>query len=379
MKKTLLYFGVLLSNLWGTAQENYQFTDLINIDSTPVISQGNTGTCWSFSTSSFIESEIIRLTGEYVNISEMYNVRNTYPVKASNYVYRQGKAQFSEGGLAHDVLNSIRDYGLVPAEVYSGLLGGKTKHNHSEMASILSSMLDTYIKNPGRTLDPKWKEAFNSILDVYLGENITEFYYHNKKYTPQQFAEAYSIQPEDYINITSFSHEPFYGEFILNIPDNFSNGSYFNLPIEELVHTIDHALKEGFTIGIDCDVSEKTFSSKNGIAVVPEKESNNLEALYSIYPEKEITQEYRQQEFENYNTTDDHLMHITGKVEDQKGNNYYKVKNSWGSDEKTTKYGGYVYFSDAYIRLKTISITLHKDGVPRNILKKLNQHKTVEN
>ena len=167
--------------------------------------------------------------------------------------------------------------------------------------------------------------------------------------------------------------------FILNIPDNFSNGSFFNLPIEELVHTIDSALKEGFTIAIDCDVSEITFSSKNGIAVVPKKESNNLEALQSIYPEKEITQEYRQQEFENYNTTDDHLMHITGKVEDQKGNNYYKVKNSWGSDEKTTKYGGYVYFSDAYIRLKTISITLHKDGVPRNILKKLNQYKTVEN
>ena len=371
MNKLLVCFGLALSSLTLTAQETYKFTNVIDLDATPVISQGNTGTCWSFSTSSFIESEIIRLTGKNIDISEMYNVRNTYPKKADNYVSRQGKAQFSEGGLAHDVFNSVRDYGLVPVDAYSGLIGNKEKHNHSEMVSILTAMLDTYIKNPGRSLDPTWRDAYAAVLDVYLGENITEFTYEGKIYTPQQFAEMVKINADNYVNITSFTQSPFYSNFILNIPDNFSNGSFYNVPINDLVTIIDDALKNGYTAELDCDVSEKTFSSKDGIAVIPSNKLNNLKALHSIYPEMEVTQEYRQQEFENFKTTDDHLMHITGTVKDQNGNKYYKVKNSWGSDEKRTKFGGYVYFSEAYIRLKTISITLHKDGVPKNISSKL--------
>ena len=159
--------------------------------------------------------------------------------------------------------------------------------------------------------------------------------------------------------------------FILNIPDNFSNGSFHNLPINELVSVIDHAIKNGYTVEIDCDVSEKTFSSKNGVAVIPSNSLNNEDALQNIYPEMEVSQEYRQQEFENFKTTDDHLMHITGTVKDQNGNRYYKVKNSWGSDPSRTKFGGYVYFSEAYVKLKTISITLHKDGIPTKIAGKL--------
>ncbi len=371
MKKILFLFAIAFSSLFLNAQEQYQFTKMIDIDATPVISQGNTGTCWSFSTSSFIESEIIRLTGKRIDISEMYNVRNTYPVKAENYVMRQGKAQFSEGGLAHDVFNSIRDFGLVPVDAYSGLFGNNTNHNHAEMVAILTSMLDTYIKNPGRKLDPKWREAFGSVLDVYMGDNITEFTFEGKKYTPLQFAEIVKIDVNDYVNITSFTQAPFYSKFILNIPDNFSNGSFYNVPIDELVEVLDHALENGYTVEIDCDVSEKTFSSKDGIAVIPSNSLNNLKALHSIYPEMEVTQEFRQQEFENFKTTDDHLMHITGTVKDQKGNKYYMVKNSWGTDEKRTKFDGYVYFSEAYVRLKTISITLHKDGLTKSISKKI--------
>ncbi len=371
MRKLFFLFGIILTSLTLTAQEIYKFTDVIDLEATPVISQGRTGTCWSFSTSSFLESEIIRLTGKQIDISEMFNVRNTYPKKAENYIMRHGKAQFSEGGLAHDVLNSVRDYGLVPVETYSGLFGTDINHNHAEMVAILSSMLDTYIKNPGRNLSPKWRESFAATLDVYLGNNVTQFSYDGKKYTPLEFSEMLKINADNYVNITSFTQAPFYSEFILNIPDNFSNGSFYNIPIDELVNTIDHALENGYTVALDCDVSEKTFSSKDGVAVIPSNSLNNLKALHSIYPEKEITQEYRQQEFENFNTTDDHLMHITGTVKDQNGNTYYKVKNSWGTNPERTTHDGYVYFSEAYIKLKTISITLHKDALTKSTAIKL--------
>ncbi len=370
MRNLFLFFGIVLISLTLTAQETYKFTTLIDIDATPVISQGNTGTCWSFSTSSFLESEIIRLTGKQVDLSEMYNVRNTYPAKADNYVMRQGKAQFSQGGLVHDVLNSTRDFGLVPVESYSGLFGDATKHNHSQMVATLTAMLETHVKD-SKNLSPKWKSSFEATLDVYLGKNITEFTFEGKKYTPLEFAKAMKINTANYVNITSFTHAPFYSEFILNIPDNFSNGSFYNVPINDLVDIVDHALDNGYTVALDCDVSERTFSSKDGVAVIPSNKLNNLKALHSIYPEKEITQEYRQQEFENFNTTDDHLMHITGKVEDQNGNTYYMVKNSWGTNPERTAHDGYVYFSEAYMRLKTISITLHKDAVTTGIAKKL--------
>jgi len=371
MRKLLFIVGILFLTPTLQAQEAYKFTKVIDLDATPVISQGNTGTCWSFSASSFIESEIIRLTGKQIDISEMYNVRNTYPVKAENYIMRQGKAQFSEGGLAHDVFNSIRDHGLVPNDIYSGLLNNNTRHNHAEMVAILTSMLKTYIGNPGKTLSANWRPAIDAVLDEYLGKNVASFTYEGKKYTPKSFMEMTKIKADDYVNITSFAHHPFYDQFILNIPDNFSNGSFYNIPIDELIQTIDHALNNGYTVELDCDVSEKTFSSKDGVAIVPSNSLNNLKALQGIYPEMKITQEYRQQEFENYNTTDDHLMHITGMVKDQNGKKYYMVKNSWGTDPNRTTFDGYVYFSEAYVKLKTISITLHKDGVPDDTSKKL--------
>jgi bleomycin hydrolase len=371
MRKIHFFTGLLFSIFSINAQEAYQFTKVIDLETTPVISQGNTGTCWSFSTSSFLESEIIRLTGKAIDISEMYQVRNTYQVKAENYIMRQGKAQFSEGGLAHDVFNSIRDHGLVPNNIYSGLQNKSIRHDHAEMVAVLTSMLKTYVGNPGKTLSSNWRSAIDAMLDEYLGKKVSSFTFEGKEYTPQSFLEMTGIVPDDYVNITSFTHHPFYEPFILNIPDNFSNGSFHNIPIDELIETVDHALENGYTVELDCDVSEKTFSSKDGVAVIPSNSLNNLLALQGIYPEKKITQELRQQEFENYNTTDDHLMHITGTVTDQKGNKYYMVKNSWGTDPSITNFDGYVYFSEAYLRLKTISITLHRDGVPVDIIRKI--------
>ncbi len=368
----LLSFLFLCLALTLHSQEAYKFTEIIDLEATPVISQGRTGTCWSFSSTSFLESEIIRLTGKEIDLSEMYTVRNTYPKKAENFVMRQGKAQFSEGGLAHDVMNSVRDYGLVPNEAFTGLDMGVDRHNHAELVAILRAMVETYVDNPGRKLSPKWRGAVDAVLDTYLGENPKQFTFQGKQYTPKSFLEMTQIVPGDYVNLTSFTHAPFYSEFILNIPDNWSYGKFYNIPIDELMQTVDNALEYGYTVELDCDVSERTFSSKDGVAVIPRDAVNNKKALQGIYPEKNISQQYRQQEFENFTTTDDHLMHITGILRDQNGTKYYKVKNSWGTDESRTAYGGYVYFSEAYMRLKTISITLHKEGVPKDTSKKLN-------
>lgn len=367
MKKNILSIA-LLAISFGSFAQTYEFQTIKDIEANPVISQDNTGTCWSFSTTSFLEAEIIRLTGKKIDLSEMYNVRNTYPKKAWNYVMRQGKAQFGEGGLAHDVINSAEDFGLVPNNVYSGLTGTNNAHNHAEMTAVLESMLKTYVANPGKKLSPQWKEAVNAVLDVYLGKNVTDFTYEGKKYTPKTFMEMTKLKTADYVTISSFTNEPMYKTFLLDIPDNFSNGTFYNLPLDEYVQNIDNALDNGYTIALDCDVSEGTFSGKNGVAVVPENDADAKLILTEIKPEKVISPEYRQAEFENLTTTDDHLMHIVGKVKDQTGKTYYKVKNSWG-----TKSGkeGYVYMSVSYMKLKSISVLLHKDGLTKASKSKL--------
>ncbi|RXR33010.1 aminopeptidase [Flavobacterium piscinae] len=367
MKRICLFIG-LICTLNGVSQ-SYSFQTIKEIPCTPIISQGITVTCWSFSTTSFLEAEITRLTGKSIDLSEMYTVRNTYPKKAENYVMRQGKAQFSEGGLAHDVINSIKEYGLVPNTAYTGLNGMEEKHNHAEMQALLSGMLNVFIDNPGKKLSPKWKASIQAVLDVYLGKNPTDFMYEGKKYTPVSFLAYTTINPDSYVSLTSFTHQPYYKSFILNIPDNFSNGSFYNLPLEELVQNIDNALDKGFTLSLDCDVSEPYFSGKYGIAVVPADEADNKTILTEIKPEKTITPEYRQQEFENLTTQDDHLMHIVGKVKDQKGNSYYKVKNSWGTENLGNE--GYVYMSVAYLKLKSISVLVHQDALLTTTKKRL--------
>jgi len=370
MNKLIISTTILFTSLIGFSQE-YKFTPIIDVDCSSVKSQGNTGTCWSFSTSSFLESEIKRINNKDIDLSEMYTVRNTYPKKAWNYVMRQGKAQFSEGGLAHDVLNSVESYGLVPETAFTGLANNELKHNHSEMVAVLKAMLNAYIDNPARKLSPRWKTSVEAILDIYLGKNTNSFTYEGVNYTPKSFQKMLNIQASNYITLTSFTHQPFYNSFVLNIPDNFSNGSMYNVPLDNFEQTMVNALENGYSIELDIDVSETAFSAKNGIAVVPENDKKAAESLSGIKKEKTITQAYRQQEFENYNTTDDHLMHITGMAKDQNGTIYFKTKNSWGSEGKRIKYGGYVYISAAFIRLKTISVTVHKDALTKTLSKKI--------
>jgi len=367
MKQTFLSIA-FLSLAFSAYSQKYEFQNVKDIACTPVISQGATGTCWSFSSTSFLEAEIIRTTGKKIDLSEMYNVRHTYPKKAWNFVMRQGKAQFGEGGLNHDAINSAKNFGIVPASAYSGLVGNAQKHDHQKMVDELENLLKPYA-DQAKKLDPKWKSEVNVVLDKYMGADIAEFTYEGKKYTPKSFLEMTKLNLNDYVTITSFTNEPYYSSFILDIPDNFANGSFYNMPLDEFVDNVDNALEKGYTLALDADISEKTFSGREGIAVIPENNADEKVILTEIKPEKKITPEFRQQEFENFNTTDDHLMHIVGKVKDQAGTIYYKVKNSWGT--KNYANDGYIYMSVSYLRLKAISVLLHKDGLIKTTKKQL--------
>ena len=353
----------------------YQFEVITQVETTPVRSQDNSGTCWAFATTSFLESEILREKGKEYDLSEMFVSREAYPDKAMNYVRLHGNANYAQGGQAHDVINVIKKSGIVPEEIYDGKKIGEKKHNHSEMSVVLKGMLDGVVKNRGGKLTPKWFEAYNSVLDIYLGEVPTTFDYEGTSYTPQSFLEELEINPDDYVEITSFTHHPFYENFSLEIPDNWSFDDYYNLPLDEMIEVFDYSLENGYSIVWDGDVSDKQFSHKKGVAIVPltdwaemsdeEKEKN----LKKPEPQKEITQEMRQQAFDNYSSTDDHLMHITGIVEDQNGAKYYITKNSWG--EESNDFGGYLNMSKPYVRLRTTAILVNKKGIPKKIAKKL--------
>ena len=347
---------------------------VIDIEATEVKSQGQTGTCWSFSTTSFVESELIRAGKGMHSISEMFTVRNVYPAKADVFVRNHGIAQFGEGSLAHDVINSIDQFGLVPDDVYVGRSFGES-YNHKEMSTILKKILKGVIENNGGSLSPRWKEAFSAVLDAYMGKAPEEFEYQGKKYTPKSFAKSVGFSKENYVSITSFTHQPYYTPFILQVPDNFSDGSFHNVPLDEFVSIIDHALENGYTIALDADVSELGFSAKHGLAILPPKPDSRLteeerKELFTVNTkEVSVTPENRQEAYDNYETTDDHLMHIVGTGLDKFGNRYYKVKNSWGTKGKG--FEGHVYMSLPYIKMKTIGILLHKDGLTKNVKKKL--------
>lgn len=351
--------AALLLHSWGLSAQvksgPYQFKILKNLDATEVKSQDNTGTCWSFSTSSFLESELLRKTGITHDLSEMYTVRKIYLEKAESYLRYHGKANFSQGALAHDQLNAMKKYGLMPEEAYNGKNGG-TRHNHVAMEKGLKAYLDSLLLK--EIIEPHWKEGFDALLDKYLGAYPPVFTYNNTIYSPVSFAEKLALNPNDYQGFTSYTHHPFYTSFALEIPDNFSRGMYTNVPMEQLVELIDASLDKGYTVEWDGDVSEPGFARNNGVAVLLRPGETVGD---SIPVETEATQELRQATFDSHETTDDHLMHITGKAIDQKGNKYYITKNSWG---KSAGINGYVYLSEQYVKLKTVSVFVHKESIP---------------
>ncbi len=351
----------------ATAQEEekkstIEFTPVHDIKTTPVKSQDRTGTCWSYSTTSFLETEVIRLGGPELDLSEMYFVRYVYPEKARLYIMAHGKGNFSEGGQAHDVTNVLRKYGMVTEEAYPGRIDVEKPHNHSELVSSQKALLDNYIKGRKAAPSKVWYDVQGAILDIYMGEVPAKV----DGKTPQQYAAAMNIDADNYVELTSYSHHPYYKAFNLEVPDNWSNDHYYNLPLDELMAVMDNALKNGFSFVFDGDVSEKFFSHKQGAAIVPVDEEKG----FAPQEEKEITQEVRQEAFLSWQSTDDHLMHITGLSKDQNGTKYYKTKNSWGTGR--SDHGGYLHMSESYMRLHTVAIMVHKDALPKAIAKKLN-------
>jgi len=369
--------------------KGYQFTIVKENPSTPVKNQFKSSTCWSFSSLAFIESELMRMGKGEFDLSEMFVVRHTYAEKAVKYVRFQGALNFAGGGAFHDVLHVFREYGMVPEEVYNGKVIGEENHMHGELDEVTNAYVDAVIKNRNKKLTPVWHEGFEGIIDAYLGTCPEKFSYKGKEYSPQSFAEELKINVDDYIELGSYTHHPFYEKFILEVPDNWLLDQIYNIPMDEMMRIIDNAIEKGYTVGWGSDISEKGFSWEYGVAIVPDEELTDLsgsekekwekltskekeKSLYSFdcpVKEKTITQEMRQIEFDNYSTTDDHGMQITGIAQDQEGNKFYKVKNSWGDNNHI--YGGYFFASKAFVELKTIDIMVHKNAIPQDIQRKL--------
>ncbi len=359
------FLTIILCALSMTLLGQYDIKSTEKLDCTTVKSQDQTGTCWSFATASFLESELIRMGKGNVDLSEMFVVQNVYKDKARNYLLRQGKANFSQGSLSHDLIRVLREQGVMPESVFSGKLDATSIHNHSELEAGLKGFLNGLLQQ--KKLSSRWPIAFQSILDAYLGNCPDQFIYDGKTYTPQSFAQELDLDAENYMSITSFTHHPFYTNFVLEIPDNYSNGSYFNVKMDDLVDIVDNALKNGYTVAWDGDVSEKGFSSRQGLAILPLK--NRLKPFKNPGKEVAVTQENRQAHFEDLSTTDDHLMHIVGSGTDQNGTKYYLIKNSWG---QVGPDNGYLYMSEAYFKMKTIALLVNKAGLPKSIARKVN-------
>lgn len=397
MKKIVLLLAcALLSFGTSSAQKNkkdkdkspsgYEFTIVKENPYTAPKDQSRSGTCWSFSALGFIESELLKAgKGEY-DLAEMWIVRHAYLEKARQYVRFHGAITFAAGGGFHDIPAMIEKYGIVPEEAYPGLNYGTTNHDHSELDKVLEGYMKSLVQ--GKTISPVWEKAFNAILDSYFGPIPEKFMYKGKEYTPKSFAASLGLNMGDFIEIGSFTHHPFYKEFILEVPDNWMLSTVYNVPLDEMMQIIDEAINNGYTIGWGADVSEKGFSWKNGVAIVPDEEKQDLSgterdrwekltpaekaaAMYSFdgsATEKKIDQNMRQKAFDNYQTTDDHGMQIVGIAKDAKGNKFYKVKNSWGSEGK---YNGFFYASEAFVRYKTIDFMVNKHALSATVKNKL--------
>ncbi len=390
MKKLFLLVAMLAFIFSGSvnAQDGYKFTDTKTIKATSVKNQHKSGTCWSFSALGFYEAELLRMGKGEFDLSEAYIIRHSYIDKAERFLRFHGALNFGGGGAFHDVTNVMKTYGIVPEAAYPGLNYGTDKFDHGELDAVLKAYMDALVKEDAAAPTTAWKNGFIAILDAYLGPEPANFEYNGKKYTPKSFEQMLGLNYDDYIELTSFTHHPFYKEFILEVPDNWSHDMSYNIAVNELFEVVEYSINNGYTVAWASDVSEKGFSWTNGVAVVPDAEREDLTGterekweklspkekaaqLYSFdKPMKEVTvtQEMRQKEFDNFKTTDDHGMVLTGIAKDQDGNIYFKVKNSW---DVGGKYEGYFYVSKAFLMLKTTDMLVNKKGVPPAILKKL--------
>lgn len=384
-----LFLGTIasMSAQDNTDKQGYQFTTVKENKITPVKNQNRSSTCWAFSGLGFLESELIRMGKPETDLSDMFIVYHNWNDKADNYVRRHGTANFGPGGSFDDVLQAVKDYGIVPEEIMTGLNYGENMHVHNELDAVTAAYVNAVIKQ--KKLTTAWKKGYEGILNAYLGESPETFSYNGKQYTPQGYAKELGLNPDEYVSLTSYTHHPFYSQFAIEIPDNWRNSLSYNVPVDEMMEALEGAVMNGYTVAWASDVSEKGFN-RNGIAVIPgvnagelsgsdqakwlglsqkEKDAEIMKALESPGSELNVTQEMRQAAYDNYETTDDHGMQIYGIAKDQTGKKYYMVKNSWGTDNK---YQGTWYASDPFVRYKTMSIVMHKDALPKSLKKKLN-------
>ena len=372
----------------ATFGQGYQFTEVVTVPATPVKNQAATGTCWCFATTSFMESELLRMGKGTYDLSEMFIVRQKYKNQLQDIYLRRGNGNIGQGSLSHTFMNAYRQVGIVPEEVYTGINYDSERHNHSEMVRYMHAIADVAVKTKLRS--PEYDKLIANLFDTYLGKLPEKFTYKGKEYTPKSFAESLGLNMDDYIELTSFTHHPYYVKFDVEVPDNWEHSLMYNLPLDEMMETVDYALTNGYTVCWDGDVSEKGFSFTNGVAINPEVkkvedlsntdrarfeklgEKERLEEVFKFerpYPEINVTPEVRQAGFESFVTTDDHLMHLTGIAKDQNGTKYYITKNSWGTDRN--KFGGYLNMSESFVRAKTIYVMVHKDAIPKAIKIKL--------
>ncbi len=370
------------------SDQGYHFTDEVVVPHTSVKNQYRSGTCWDFSGMALVEAELLRTTGKKYDLSEMFNVYYQYSGRAAKYVRLHGKMMLGPGGETTDVLRIIKKYGMVPQSVYSGMQYGTKLPVQGEMDQVLQSYVDAIVSDPNHKLTPVWHKGFDAVMAAYMGPIPKTFQYEGKTYTPQSFRDMTGFNPDDIIPITSFTDHPYYTEYPLVIPDNWTWASYHNVPLnDDLLTIVKHALKSGYCLAWDADVSNKGFNWKKGVAFVPDQhpklegkaltdwnslsERQKEAKLYnadSMVQEATITPELRQKDYDNYLTNDDHLMLIVGIAHDQNGNTFYKVKNSWGTDQV---YHGYIYVSTAYLELNTLSISVNKAAIPAEIRQKM--------
>ena len=368
-------------------ESNYNFKQVQRLAASPVESQGRTGTCWSFSALSFLESEIMRINkrDEPIILSEMFIVRKAYEEKAKKYIRMDGRTNFGEGGAFHDIPYVIRNFGIVPRSVYSGLKKKKDTYNHGGMFDRLDSIVQQ-AKSSGNGIQPEWLNAYNAELDNGIGVLPTDFKFKGTSYTPQTFYNSLGIDMNDYVSLTSFTNHKMHEKCMLQIPDNWLWDFSYNVSINELFESTLHALKSGYTVAWGADVSEEGFSFRNGIAIVPAsdaqikiegQDNKNFsdggadkysEVFLNPVREVEVTQEMRQKAYDEKQTTDDHGMHIVGFNVDRKGRYFFLVKNSWGTSNYPE---GYLYVSEAYFKLKTINVYLHKEAIQDQLRAKI--------
>jgi len=367
----------LKNNQSVNSKAGYTFTTVIDLANTSIKNQASSGTCWSYSTNSFLESEMIREGKQPLDLSQLYSARCAYIEKGINYVRMHGAVSLGDGGEPHDVINMFRKYGAMPQINYTGLNYGTSSNEFGELSAVMEGILKAVVTNPNGQLSTAWLPAYTAAIDAYLGKVPTSFDYKGKSYTPQTFAkEVVGINPDDYVEFSSETDHPYYEKYTLLVPDNWAYAQVYNIKVNDITDVIDNALKNGYTVAWSTDVSEKYFSWTNGVAYVPEKETKDMtkgerDSLFNgPKPEREITPEVRQAAFDNYNTTDDHGMHIVGLAKDQNGKEYYIVKNSWG---QSNDYKGYLYVTKAYVRYKTTAILLNKNGVLKDIRQKIGQ------